>query len=1149
MFHADLHIHSRFSRACSKDCDIPHLAWWALRKGITVVGTGDFTHPAWAEELKESLVPAEPGLLRLRPDLEQQLRRETPASCLRPVRFMLSVEISTIYRRGDRTRKVHHLLYAPEFEAADRITKALSKIGNLASDGRPILGLDSRDLLEITLNGGPGCYLVPAHVWTPWFAALGSRSGFDSVAECYADLADHVFALETGLSSDPPMNWMCSALDSYRLVSNSDAHSPPMLGREATTFSTELDYFAMANALRTGNGLAGTLEFYPEEGKYHLDGHRKCGVRLEPEQTREHGGLCPKCDKPLTVGVLHRVARLADRPAGYRPAGAAASTNLLRLPEIIAEIMSVGWHSKRVSAEVGRLVAALGPELDILTGAPYDEITRVGGALLGEAVARLRRGEVIREAGFDGEYGTIRLMRPDELQATGTLFDLPASSPENGDMTERLAPGHSVATPATNGGKGLAPDGTDGRVDDDADSQPPAQAGAQPTHSPGSQPPAQTGAQPTRGRGSRAAGAADSRPSDDTDGQAAREAAGRAGRGRPARAASALLDGLDPQQRAAATAPGPVLIVAGPGTGKTRTLTHRIAYRISEGRVRAGQCLALTFTRRAAEEMRQRLAALAGLQSREITVTTFHGLGLQILRQNHAAAGLDPDFGVADEAATLAVAAELTGSTAGGRRMLARVAGDAGARAAVAAALEARGLVDFDRLVELPTALLARDPELASALRRRWPSISVDEYQDIDERQYELLRHLTADPAAGGDLTVIGDPDQAIYGFRGCDVGFFLRFAADFPAATEVELTTNYRSAAGIVTGALQAVAPGALVPGRRLRAAAWPPEAADSPATTAVRATGAVKRTTAAGRRTTAADRGGAITVHEAPDERAEAEWIAAEIDRLLGGASFHSLDSGRADGQGHGGLGLADIAVLYRTDSQAGPLTQALTRAGLPFQKRSHDRLAGRAGVAEIVREMRLTEAGPAAAAASRAVADRSAVRDRMRAAVRRLATGAPPPAAADIRAAGEVMRPLADRCDRDMQRFLTEIAVGAEADALDPRADAVPLLTLHAAKGLEFEVVFLAGCERGLLPLWLPGADPGTAADEAEERRLLFVGMTRARSRLLLSCAAVRTRYGASRPTGPSAFLAAIDPGLLARDAPPERRPRAARQLRLL
>ena len=229
---------------------------------------------------------------------------------------MLSAEISTIYRGGDRTRKVHHLLYAPTFEAADHITAALSKIGNLASDGRPILGLDSRHLLEITLGGGPGCYLVPAHVWTPWFAVLGSKSGFDVVADCYSDLAAEVFAIETGLSSDPPMNWQCSSLDAYRLVSNSDAHSPPMLGREATTFSTDLDYFAMAGALRTGDGLIGTIEFYPEEGKYHLDGHRKCGVRFEPAQTREHGGSCPKCGKQVTVGVLHRVAELADRPAG-----------------------------------------------------------------------------------------------------------------------------------------------------------------------------------------------------------------------------------------------------------------------------------------------------------------------------------------------------------------------------------------------------------------------------------------------------------------------------------------------------------------------------------------------------------------------------------------------------------------------------------------------------------------------------------------------------------------------------------------------------------------------------------------------------------------------------------------------------------------
>ena len=283
------------------------------------------------------------------------------------------MEISTIYRRGERTRKVHHLLYAPSFEAADRITAALAKIGNLASDGRPILGLDSRDLLEITLSADPGCFLVPAHVWTPWFAVLGSRSGFDAVQECYADLAGHIFAVETGLSSDPAMNWTCSSLDSYRLVSNSDAHSPPMLGREATVFGTELDYFAMAAALRTGNGLDGTIEFFPEEGKYHLDGHRKCGVRIDParageaertdeaNEAGEASTICPRCGKPLTIGVLRRVAQLADRPLGFRPPGAAGFTNLVQLPEIMSEILTTGPKSKKVVGEVGRWSPHSGP--------------------------------------------------------------------------------------------------------------------------------------------------------------------------------------------------------------------------------------------------------------------------------------------------------------------------------------------------------------------------------------------------------------------------------------------------------------------------------------------------------------------------------------------------------------------------------------------------------------------------------------------------------------------------------------------------------------------------------------------------------------------------------------------------------------------
>ncbi len=1066
MFIADLHIHSRFSRACSKDCDIGHLSWWALRKGLSVLGTGDFTHPAWAAELRETLVPAEPGLFRARPELEQRVVRDLPPACAGTVRFMLSVEISTIYRRADRTRKVHHLIYAPGFDAADRITAALARIGNLASDGRPILGLDSRDLLDITLSADPDCFLVPAHVWTPWFAVLGSKSGFDTVAECYGDLAGHIFAVETGLSSDPPMNWTCSSLDRYRLVSNSDAHSPPMLGREATVFGAGLDYFAMAAALRTGDGLDGTIEFFPEEGKYHLDGHRKCGIRVDPEQTRDLDAVCPRCGKPLTVGVLHRVAELADRPAGFRPPGAPGYTCLVQLPEIIGEIRGTGPKSKKVAAEIGRLVAALGPELGILRDVPLDDLRRAGGSLLSEAIGRLRRGEVIRDAGFDGEYGTIRLFGPGELDGTA-LFSVTGLSPADRKMNsaERTAVSRAANRPSP------------------------------------------------RRRDAAAAAAT------------ARQAAPATG---------SLLDGLDPDQRAAATAEGPLLIIAGPGTGKTRTLTHRIAYQVTECGVPARHVLAITFTRRAAREMRDRLAVLGPGRDDELTVTTFHGLGLRFLREHHGAAGLGPQFSVADETARLRVAADLTGSERDGRKLVAGLAEDPDGALALRKELIARGLVDFDGLVEMTAALLRDHPAVAAGLRARWPRISVDEYQDIDAVQYDLLRAISGD---GAGLTAIGDPDQAIYGFRGADVGIFGRFTADFPAATTVELTRNYRSHPVIVTAAMQAISPATLVPGR----------------------TAAAMRDHQAPSGSAGPDPGdplGAVTVHEAADEHAEAAWIAAMIDRLLGGASFHALDSGRADGHDHGRLGLSDIAVLYRTDAQAGPLGQALTRAGLPYQKRSHDLLARRAGVMEIMREMRLLN--PAAPAPAGGTGEE--VCRQLAAAVHALAAargggrggGRGDATVVDIRSAGELLAPLARRCGADLDRFRTEICMGAETDALDPRAEAVTLLTLHGAKGLEFDVVFVAGCESGLLPLRLPGSGPVTPAlrvDAAEERRLLFVGMTRARGKLLLSYAGRRTRHGAEAPAGRSPFLAAIDPGLLGRAAPRRTRRTGDRQLRLL
>jgi len=1081
VFHADLHVHSRFSRACSKDSEIPHLAWWAARKGVTVVGTGDFTHPAWAVQLAESLVPAEPGLFRLRPELAARLSRTLPPSCPADIRFLLSTEISTIYKHDSATRKVHHLLYAPTFEAAGAITAALAKVGNLASDGRPILGLDSRDLLEITLNAGPGCFLIPAHIWTPWFAVLGSKSGFDAVPDCYRDLAEHVFAVETGLSSDPPMNWICSALDHYQLVSNSDAHSPPMIGREATTFSTPLDYFAMLRALRTGQGLAGTLNFFPEGGRYHLDGHRKCGVRLFPAESVRHAGICPKCGKPQTVGVLHRVAELADRPEGYRPPGAAASANLVSLPEIIGEIRGTGRQSKRVAMEVDRLAAALGPELHILCDSDTADIRRTAGGLVAEAIARLRNGEVIKEAGYDGEYGVIRLFRPEELAETEALFDVPAPAASKGELLDVPAPAASreelldVPAPAV------------------SEEAPP---GAPTTTGP-------TGV----------AGACGGRTGFGEEAPAARHEEEPSG---------GLLAGLDPGQREAALAAGPLTILAGPGTGKTRTLTHRIAVLVAERGLAPEACLALTFTRRAAAEMRERLAALLPGQARRLMITTFHGLGLAILREHGERAGLDPGFTVADDRAKLAVAVTEAGSAAAGRRLVAEASRDPAVAGEFAGLLASRGMVDFDGLISLTLALLQEAPDLVAALRARWRSISVDEYQDTDADQYALLRLLAGD---GSGLAVIGDPDQAIYGFRGADVGFFLSFERDYPGARTIALTRNYRSSPVIVSGAMQAVAPTTLVPDRRLHAVA------------------AEEGTGRAG--PAAAHR---ITVHEAATEQAEAAWIAKAIDRLLGGASFHSLDSGRADGHAGGKVALADMAVLYRTDAQATALGQALTRAGLPFQKRSHDLLSRRTAVPDILREMRdLPGSSPGHAQAAEGAPGPN-VSAQLKAAVHGLAaraqgrrTSGARAAAVDVLAAGEVLAPLADRCGADFDRFLTEIALGAEADALDPRADAVALLTMHAAKGLEFSVVFVAGCERGLVPLWLPGSDP-RGPDLAEERRLLFVAMTRARTHLFLTCAARRRKHATVADTGPSPFLTSIDPRLLDRPAalPRPRRP---------
>jgi uncharacterized protein (TIGR00375 family) len=413
-FFADLHIHSHYSRATSKDMT-PEAIWkWAQLKGILVAGTGDFTHPGWFSELTKKLDPTGGGLFCLR---EEYRGEAVPASCAAEVRFLLTSEISCIYSKNGRTRKVHCLIIVPDFESAARISLALARIGNITSDGRPILGLDAKVLFSLAMDAAPEATFVPAHAWTPHFSVFGAVSGFDTLEECFEEFTPSIRAIETGLSSDPAMNWRLSVLDGIQLISNSDAHSATKLGREATVFAGDPSYEAIREALATGRNLAGTIEFFPEEGKYHWDGHRACGVRLSPSETMRAGYLCPDCGRKVTVGVMHRVEQLADREAGFKPEGAPGFRSLIPLAEIIAEARGVGVASKAVGADYMRLLAELGNEYRILMDAPLDDIENAGSPLIREGVSRVRRGDVDIAPGYDGEYGRVSIFSGVERRA------------------------------------------------------------------------------------------------------------------------------------------------------------------------------------------------------------------------------------------------------------------------------------------------------------------------------------------------------------------------------------------------------------------------------------------------------------------------------------------------------------------------------------------------------------------------------------------------------------------------------------------------------------------------------------------------------------------------------------------------------------
>lgn len=421
-FTADLHMHSRYSRATSKDMVLEETDRIAAEKGILVLGTGDCTHPKWFKELSDKLEPAEAGLFRLK----KKYKKRTIWGTFADTRFILSGEISSIYPREGKTRRVHTIMLLPSLESARRLNEVLGKRGNIASDGRPILGIDCEELAGIVFGIDLRAMIIPAHLWTPWFGMLGSMSGFDSVKECFGAYADKIIAVETGLSSDPAMNWRLSGLNGVAMISNSDSHSPRKIGREATMFDAELSYDGIREAIvngapknrkkRNANNMVATIEFFPEEGKYFYDGHRTCGVSMTPKETKKNRGICRVCGRSVTVGVLSRVDALADvrvKTAGkgnLRECGDRVPYyNIIQLDEIIADVLRIGVKTKKVRSAYERLVKGCGTEMDILLHVGEEQLLRHADSSVARGIMGMRKGKVLIVPGYDGEYGKISI--------------------------------------------------------------------------------------------------------------------------------------------------------------------------------------------------------------------------------------------------------------------------------------------------------------------------------------------------------------------------------------------------------------------------------------------------------------------------------------------------------------------------------------------------------------------------------------------------------------------------------------------------------------------------------------------------------------------------------------------------------------------
>ena len=1040
---ADIHIHSHFSRATSKTLTPEYLDYFAGLKGIKVVGTGDFTHPGWLAELKEKTESDGNGFLKLK----KEYQLDSPFGN-NETRFLLTAEISNIYKRGGKVRKVHNVVLVSGFEEAEKINQRLLDLGgNLTSDGRPILGLDSRDLLEIVLDCNSGNYFIPAHIWTPWFSMLGSKSGFDSPEECFADLSPHIHTIETGLSTDPPMNWLCSFLDRVTLVSNSDAHSPERLGRNANVFNTELSYDALTDALRTGDPekFRGTIDMFPQEGKYHYDGHRKCNICWNPAETLRNKSVCPVCSKPVTVGVMNRVIQLSDRENIEERPNRLPFRSIIPLKEMLAEIAGVGAGSKKVEAGYLQTLQKLGKELDILLEIPPETIKAKAGPALAEAIRRMRNREIYIQEGYDGEYGIISVFKPGEVKSfevSNSLFQLgKPTPPQKRELIQFDLKGIQKLLHRKEQIENLA--------------------------------------------------------------------AEKAEEYRTRNTGNSTFDGLNPEQfEAVQHTEGPSLIIAGPGTGKTKTLTGKIAWLVGNHLAEPREILAVTFTNKAAGELRERLEILLKNKTKagEVTISTFHSFGLSVLKEFHAAFEREKQFILVDEELKREIirqmlsvskneAKKISGEISEikkGSRQITQVFTDYENQ------LQKLNAFDLDDLIEKPVEFLTQNEEEAKKLRKKFRYIFVDEYQDTNDTQYKLLRLLAPEPDA--NLCVVGDANQSIYGFRGANASYIKRFTDDYRGAKVFRLTRSYRCSQTILSASSNVIN----------------------------QQSGFLE----------GLNEGVKVSISEQPTGAAEAEFIARQIVELVGGVSFFSIDSAVTSGEKAETItSLSDFAILCRTRNQFGAITKALRDHHVPCQE---------VGTAPFFRQEPFRafgdllnaflfesweRAAPVFQLRNRQVSqpDFELVRSEMEKSelIPFLSFLKKKYFEAEAFNAGEWNRfiRLAGKT-KSAEELVQLLKLGSGTDTHDKKLEAVAVMTLHASKGLEFECVFIPGCENGLLPYNLYKSD----ADVEEEKRLLYVGMTRAKKLLYLTRARTRILRGRKFNLPKSSFIQSIQEELL-------------------